>query len=121
MKIDVNVDGQISLNELVPVVFSNATKEQLRAIINYVESEVIRKHTGSVTLTHLDVEQLFDGYDVESLGFISVQFLKERIKAFNLAENVLFMMIDLMKDMSDDEMVNINEFARLLKPFTTKV
>jgi hypothetical protein len=120
MKIDLNGDGQISLNELVPVVFSNATKEQLRAIINYVESEIIRKHTGSVTLSHQDVEQLFEGYDVEGLGFISVLYLRERIKTFNLAENVLFMLIDMMKDMGDDEMVNISEFSRLLKPFTSK-
>lgn len=51
MKVDKNGDGQVSLNELVPIVFGKATKEQSRAIIDYVESEVIRKHTGSVTLS----------------------------------------------------------------------
>lgn len=37
MKVDSNGDGQVSLRDLIPIIFNKASKDQIRAIIDYAE------------------------------------------------------------------------------------
>ena len=67
-----------------------------------------------------DIEQLFDAYDEDSIGFVTVGHIKERVKHhFNLAESVLYAFLSSLDHIDDDEMLNREEFHRLLKPFIT--
>lgn len=120
MKVDTNGDGFLSMAELAPVVFNKATKEQLKAIIAYAESEIVRKHTGMATVTISELEQLFESYDADNIGFVVVSLIRERIRAMQLPEQVQFFFMDSILDIADDEMVNFVEFSRMFKSLIAK-
>jgi Ca2+-binding EF-hand superfamily protein len=121
MKIDKDSNGFLTMRELIPVVFNKATKEQQRMIIQYTEMELTKKmdldHTPKVTNT--DLEFLFEAYDTENVGFVEIALIRERIRSLRLPEQVLFYFMELTTDLADDEMVNLVEFKRLFKPFTS--
>eukprot|EP01035_Chromulina_nebulosa_P018163 gene18163-23821_t len=89
MKIDNNNDGSISLRELIPVVFSKAD----------------------------ELESLFEAYDFENIGFISIGYIKERIRQLQLPDKILHLFMDSIYDINTDEMVNLIEFKRMFQLF----
>ena len=67
-----------------------------------------------------DIEQLFDAYDEQSIGFVTISHVKDRIKHyFNLSESIIYTFLCTLEQVADDEMLNRIEFHRLLKPFFT--
>lgn len=46
--------------------------------------------------------------------------IKERIRRMRMSETALFFFMEMIADLSDDEMVNLVEFKRLFKPFTAR-
>jgi WD40 repeat protein/Ca2+-binding EF-hand superfamily protein len=122
MKIDKDGDGFLSIRELIPVVFNKATRDQLKLIIQYAELELTKKidieNIPKISTTEL--EFLFEAYDVDNVGFVDVSFIKERIRTMHLSENAMFFFMELLGgDLADDEMVNLVEFKRIFKPFTS--
>lgn len=87
---------------------------------NLILAEIIRKNTGSVTLLQTEIDQLFESYDVEGIGYVSVEAIRDRIKSFQLAENVQLMVMGWFGDINDDEMLNLLEFSRFMNPIISK-
>ena len=165
MQIDKNGSGAVSLAELVPVVFSKASRQQIKMITHYAGANQSIAHRwcdcvlyvcvcnsfwliliwnvcthpsvslpvrteGSVLIREKieeleqvsisDIEQLFDAYDEESIGFVTVGHIKERVKHhFGLSESVVYAFLFSLDEINDDEMLNRVEFHRLLKPYIT--
>ena len=63
LKVDKNGDGNLSLRELLPIVFSKASKEQIALITKFAYSEILLKAQGITFLTRSEVDQLFELYD----------------------------------------------------------
>jgi Ca2+-binding EF-hand superfamily protein len=122
MKIDKDADGFLSMRELIPVVFNKASRIQQKRIIEYCEMELMKKIETEIipTVTATNLEFLFEAYDSESVGFIEVNVVRERVKKMNLTDPQLFFFADLISDLADDEMVNLTEFKRMFKIFTRK-
>lgn len=118
LKMDANEDGVLSIRELVPMVFDKARKEQLRQILYYVESEVMRKrHKGKDNFTPIDLEALFDFYDSEVVGFVAISAIRERLQLMDLPGDAEDYFTKVMSGMEDDEMVNPVEFERIFSTF----
>lgn len=65
-------------------------------------------------VSRADIEQLFDGYDGDSIGFVTIGHIKDRVKNhFSLSEQVLYAFMTSIEHMKDDEMLNRVEFHRL--------
>lgn len=115
-RVDVNGEGCLSIQDLIPVVFGQATKEIQRAIVMYIEAEVSkRKIVGKDFLKESDLECLFEHYDENVVGFVPVSFLREKVKCMQLPEAANYEVLQTMKDMEDDEMVNKGEFVRIFR------
>jgi Ca2+-binding EF-hand superfamily protein len=83
----------------------------------YLAQEVVKKKSTDVTtLSEDEIDQLFDAYDKNNIGFIKVGFLLERVRAA-LPDSVYLEFKDSINSVSDDEMVNHTEFIRLLQPY----
>lgn len=121
MKIDQDADGHLSLRELIPVVFNKASREQQRLIIQYAEMELTKKVESEMVpkVTSTDLDFMFEAYDGENVGFVDVACIKERVRLMGLSEQQLYFFMDMMTDMADDDMVNLTEFKRLFRPFTS--
>jgi Ca2+-binding EF-hand superfamily protein len=120
-RVDVNGQGFLSFRELIPVIFNNATKDVQKLILKYVESEMSKwKAYGKNILTEADLIMLFEYYDEHDLGFILVDTLRERIKALNLPQQVCFAILEVLKDMDADEMINSYEFVRIFRPYVVE-
>lgn len=121
LKMDTNEDGVLSIRELVPMVFDKARKDQLRQILYYVESEVMRqRHKGKDNFTSIDLEALFDYYDSDVVGFVAISAIRERLRYMNLPAAADEYFDQAMSGMEDDEMVNPTEFERIFYTFLTK-
>jgi Ca2+-binding EF-hand superfamily protein len=123
MQIDKNGSGSVSLSELIPVVFSKATRAQIKMIVAYAGSILIRDKTEDLEQVNVsDIEQLFDAYDEDAIGFVIIGHIKDRVKHyFNLPEPIIYAFLLDIEHIDDDEMLNRVEFHRLLKPFITQV
>lgn len=144
---DKNEDGSISIKELIPYVFGNATKEQQRAILYHCQKEIVCKKDvskGRSILTSEDLDMLFNFYDIEAVGFVSVSIIKDRIRGMELPRDaeklilrpvagndvsdyyltlcVLFYILPHvpMVELQDDEMLNSGEFHRVFDSCLTK-
>lgn len=51
---------------------------------------------------------------------MDVSLIKERIKAMNLSEKVMYHIMETMSELADDEMVSLVEFRRLFKVYTAR-
>lgn len=120
MQIDKNQRELISLSDLVPVLFPNASLEQKRAIIVYAESIIIKKNTNCITLTQLEIDQLFEVYDDNGLDFIPISLVRDRIKSFHLPDEIVMPFLDSIMDIQPDEMINLIEFNRIFRQFISK-
>ena len=84
---DKNDDGDLSISELLPLIFSKATKEQLRSILYYCQREIVSKKDkskGRKILEPEDLDELFNIYDSELVGFVAVGTIKRRVKGMEL-------------------------------------
>jgi Ca2+-binding EF-hand superfamily protein len=118
LKLDTNGDGALSIRELIPLVFDKAKKEQLKLILHYVESEVMKKqHEARRSFTAVELETLFDFYDADVVGFVAVNVIRERIRAMHLPQDAEDYIFKVMQHMEDDEMVNPIEFHRIFEAF----
>ncbi len=120
LQIDKDNDGYLSMRELIPVVFNKASREQQRLIIQYAEMELTKKvdQDSIPKVSNTDLEFLFEAYDSENVGFVDVTVIKERIRRMRMPEQAVFFFMEMISDLSDDEMVNLTEFKRIFKPFT---
>ena len=116
-----NDKGFLTVNELIPIVFSKATKEQLKLITKFCLAEIMRPSNETVVLTFAEVDQLFEIYDAENLGFVAVGHIKEKIRDMALSENVVQSFLSNIKDIDEDEMVNHREFGRMFKHLVNKI
>lgn len=84
---DKNDDGDLSISELLPLVFSKATKEQLRSVLYYCQREIVckkDKSRGRKILEPEDLDELFNIYDSELVGFVAVGTIKDRVRGMEL-------------------------------------
>jgi Ca2+-binding EF-hand superfamily protein len=118
IRVDTYNHGYLSISDLIPVIFSNANKETQKLILKYVENEISkRKIIGPDLLTENDLDILFDFYDENDAGFVLVSLVRDRVRAMNLSEGITYEIFETMKDMEDDEMVNLSEFKRIFKSY----
>lgn len=102
---DKNDDGDLSISELLPLVFSKATKEQLRSILYYCQREIVCKKEvlkGRKILESEDLDELFNFYDSDLVGFVAVSTIRDRVKGFDLprqAEEFILRSIEGIKCM----------------------
>lgn len=115
-----NEKGVLTVNELIPVVFSKATKDQIKLIVKFCLAEIMRPATESVVLTFAEIDQLFETYDVENVGFVAVGFIREKVREMPLSDNVISNFLSTIKDIDEDEMVNHREFGRMFKHLVSK-
>lgn len=115
-----NDDGFLSMRELVPVVFSKASKEQQRLIISFCNSEIVRKSDGVTQLTFNEIEQLFESYDINNFGFVAVSYIRDQIRSMALPEACVTSCLKNFADVDDDEMVNPQEFTRFFRVYLSK-
>jgi Ca2+-binding EF-hand superfamily protein len=115
-RVDVNGEGCLSIEDLIPVVFGKASKEVQKMIVTYIEAEVSkRKIVGKDFLKEIDLENLFEHYDENVVGFIPVALLRDKVKSMQLPEAANYEVLLSMKEMEDDEMVNKGEFVRIFR------
>lgn len=110
-----NDKGYLTVNELIPVVFSKATKEQMKIITKFCLAEIMKPSNEAVVLTFAEVDQLFEIYDVDNLGFVAVGYIKDKVRDMGLNDNIVASFLNNIKDIDEDEMVNHREFGRMYK------
>jgi len=122
MKLDEDHDGFLTMKELIPVIFSKANRDQMQIIIRYCDAQLTKSldNDSILKVNPVDIDQLFEAYDAESIGFVDVSLIKERIKAMNLSEKIMFYLMETMAELADDEMVSLVEFRRLFKNYISK-
>ena len=115
-----NEHGVLTVNELVPVVFSKASKEQVKYIIKFCLSEIMKSAKEITTMKFTEVDQLFEMYDHDNIGFVSVGVIREKIRGLGLNDVITAFFLKEIKDIDDDEMVNHREFGRIWKPYVSR-
>jgi len=112
-----NDEGFLSMRELVPVVFGRASKDQQRLIIQYCNSEMVKKSESVTQLTFNEIDQLFESYDVNNFGFVAVSYIRDQIRSLVLPEPCIISCLNNFRDIDDDEMVNPQEFTRFFRVY----
>lgn len=64
MKLDVDNDGFLTMNQLVPIVFSKASRDQIQLITRFCEAQVSKTldEDGVYKIPMVDMDQLFGRY-----------------------------------------------------------
>ena len=121
MRFDENMSGSLSLGELIPVVFSKGTKAQMKLIEQYAGALLISDHAvEEPTFSIAEAEQLFDAYDPETVNFVTVGLIRDRVRlCYKLPETVHYQFLLPIEQIADDEMFSRVEFYRFMKPFIT--
>ena len=118
LKLDTKDRGVISIRDIVSLVFDKASKEQIRSILFYCETEEMRRcHRENDTISAVDVENLFDLYDTDTVGFVSINLIRNRISTLALSHEVESFLTESMTSMADDDMVNLTEFSRIFQVY----
>jgi WD40 repeat protein/Ca2+-binding EF-hand superfamily protein len=120
LQIDKKGEGYLSIRELVPIVFSKANKVQRKLILTSLESEIIRKRPDDEMISLHDLELLFECYDVDTVGFVSMGLVRDRIRELELKDSYHFAFMESIAKIEDDELVNAQEFARVFKNYVQK-
>ena len=117
-KIDQKGDGFLTVNDLIPVVFSNANKEQQEMIQRFLQSELSkRKIVGNNFTSNDELETLFEHYDTNFVGYLRIPDIREKIKSFNLPDSVYVDFMSVLNEHEEDEMLNFHEFRRLFEDY----
>lgn len=117
-RVDRKGEGVLSVRELIPVVFSQASKDQQALITKYLEIELSKRKASSKDfINETDLRKLFDYYDEESLGFISVDFFREKIKNLQLPDIAIESLLEKIQTMDPDEMLNPSDFVRIFQQY----
>jgi Ca2+-binding EF-hand superfamily protein len=115
-----NEDGFLSMKELAPVVFSKASKEQLRLIVAHCNSEIIKKAEGLTQLTFNELESLFETFDTNNFGYVAVSTIRDEIRNLTLPDSIINSCLGSFKYVEDDEMISPSEFTRFFKMYISK-
>ena len=83
-----------------------------------MQSEIIQKRNDEHCLKPAEVAQLFECYDYEAVGFVPVGVIRERIRNFQLPEHAHFGFLEVISKLEEDEMLNEQEFTRIMKPYS---
>ena len=116
---DANGDGYLSVSDLVPVIFSNANPQQRTLILQFLDLELSkRKLVGNEFTTDAELETLFEHYDVNLIGFLTVSVIREKVKGYGLPDAAHLAIMSLLSDNYDnDELLNFSEFRRLFQNY----
>lgn len=116
LQVDTKKEGVLTFRDIVPIVFSKADKNQIKWIIQFLEGEIVQKSDKNVhSISAAEIEQLFDCYDTDNIGFVAVSYIRERIRNMNLPEPIQFAFMESIVDLEEDEMVNNQEFLRIFR------
>jgi Ca2+-binding EF-hand superfamily protein len=73
MMIDTDRNGVLTLNELLPVVFTKASSSQLKLMEDLIQHENAKvKRPSTIELTHTDYMLLFDLFDADESGDLTI-------------------------------------------------
>ena len=119
--VDHDGDGVISLHELIPVIFAEASPSQLSLIKKYIDEEVTRnmKQYNKQQVSKCDIRLLFEAYDPENIGYIKIQFIRDKLTRFKLPVAAQLAFNEKMRGIEDDDMVNLAEFTRMFMTYLT--
>lgn len=119
--IDSDGDGILSLKELIPVIFAEASSKQLSLITKFVEDEASRnmKLCDKQLVYKKDIKLLFEAYDTDDIGYIKVQHIRDKLMRFQLPVAAQLAFNEKLKGIEDDDMVNLAEFTRLFIAYLT--
>ena len=108
----------LSVSDLVPIVFSKGDKQLFELLSNYLEEQIANAGLkGKDGVTILEMEALFECYDVHHIGYISVSLLREKIKSMRLPVSAMGLVTASFVDYEDDELLNVAEFIRVFNSF----
>ena len=117
LRFDTKGEGYLTVRDLVPIVFNKANKEQRILISKMLEGQIIQKKPTVRTMRPQDVDQLFEHYDVDSIGFVHMSLVRDRVRNMNLPDAVQFAFFESIQGIADDDLVNCQEFGRVFKAF----
>jgi hypothetical protein len=118
-RVDTGGKGTLSIRDLIPVVFGSCNKSIQHKIFQYVECELSkRKIYGKDLIVVNDLEKLFEYYDYDAVGFISVGLIREKIRSYQLPDSIIYTVLDeTIGDLSDEDMINSLEFMRMFRSY----
>ena len=119
-KIDKNSDGLIQLQELIPIIFPKADKTQIKLIVKEANSYFSEVEYKVPLLRSDEVDELFNCYDFNKTNYVLVGYIRERVRLMQLRERVSYEFYESFAAVKDDDMVNRNEFAKILKAYISK-
>ena len=116
--LDKDADGKLTVEDLIEFMFSKANQKQMELMKSHI-MKVIRKNqaVGHLGVTEAELNQIFDYYDEDFVGYIKVRSLKDRLKSFNLPSPASASIYTKIRDLYDDDMISLIEFVRLFKPY----
>ena len=117
LRMDTKNRGYLVLRDLVPLVFGKANKEQLNLITRALEKEVVVLRPDEKVVSQKDLIELFSSYDLDSIGFVHIALIRDRIRSLELPDNYQFGFFESFSNLDDDDLVNEQEFCRLFMPF----
>lgn len=116
--VDTRMDGLLLLSDMIPMLFSKASKEQKRLITQYAESHIFSAFVYGKHLKIGDLQRLFECYDTGCTGFVPVPLIKERLQAMNFPVEIVSDIIDSFLGINNDEYLNLPEFIKLFRIYT---
>lgn len=113
--VDVNGDGVLSLHELVPVIFPEASLAQVKLILKFIDDEITRSMSqyNRQDVHKEDMAILFESYDIDNIGYIKVQMIRNKIMRFQLPVSAQLAFNELLSGVEDGDMVNLPQFTRM--------
>ena len=117
-QLDTDGNGELSIDELLPVIFVKASKEQLDLIEEYMEYVISKQQLHiNHSLTEHDLQCLFEYYDADMIGFVKVGVIRKIIMALQLPGIAHDEIMYSLKNIDADEMFSEMEFIRIFKQY----
>lgn len=111
------MEGLLMLSDLIPMLFSKATRDQKKLITQYAESHIFSSAAVGKHLKVGDLQRLFESYDTGCLGFIPVTTIKDRLSAMQFPPYITVGIIDRFLGVNNDEYLNLPEFVKIFRPY----
>lgn len=116
--LDKDADGLLTIEDLIEYMFAKANPKQLELMkCNILHIVKKNRAVGQEGLAEAEMNQMFEYYDEEFVGFIKVRSLKDRLKSFNLPPAAGVSIYAKLKELNDDDMISLAEFLKLFKPY----